>query len=203
MAPPSHPHLLAVRAGCPTRSVARDVVPYRFAPADCDARTANIDHRRREQAHVRSGRRRTDHRGPRGRSASSCRQSRGSAWRRRMGLDHRPSIFGQMSGQVLQGSGSSQLLTDLGHRGVGGIAARPSVAGQRPITGVEVHHHVAVVLVLARLEPECPYVWLKALHGSTIAPPPPRRQGRTSLRCPHQVCVGFPVGRPTGNPTQT
>lgn len=98
----------------------------------------------------------------------------------RVRLDHRPRVVGQVPGQVVQRSRGGQLLTYLGHGGVAGITTGPSVAGQRPIAGVEVHNHVAMVVVFTGLEPEFPSMWLMAVHWLIVERSSSRNQGRMS-----------------------
>ena len=102
--------------------------------------------------------------------------------RGRVRLDHLPGIVGQVGRQVVQGSRCREFFADLWHRGIGGISARPAVAGERPIACVQMHDHVAMVVVFPGLEDECPTVWFEALHESTVCPNTGERQGQTSSR---------------------
>ena len=61
-----------------------------------------------------------------------------------------------MVGEIVQGTSRRQLLTDLGHRRVGGIPSRPTNTREAAIAGVEVRGHFAVIPVLDELEPHVP-----------------------------------------------
>ena len=89
-------------------------------------------------------------------------------WRER--LDGDPRVVGEMVGQLVQGAGRGQLLADLGRRRVPRFAAGPTVARQGAIARVEVHDHLAMVLVLAGLERELPRMGCEVCHARIIRP---------------------------------
>lgn len=61
-----------------------------------------------------------------------------------------------MVGEIVQGTSRRQLLTDLGHRRVGGIPSRPTNTRESAVAGIEMGDHFAVVLRLGELEPHVP-----------------------------------------------
>jgi len=73
-----------------------------------------------------------------------------------MGLDHHPGIFGQMIGEIVKGSGRGQLFADLGNRLIGRVPSGTADPRERSVDRVEMHDHLAVVVILMRLDRELP-----------------------------------------------
>ena len=64
-----------------------------------------------------------------------------------------------MIGEIVKGSGRGQLLTDLGNGRIGRVPPRTAHPGKRSINRVEMNDHLAVVVILMRLDRELPMMW--------------------------------------------
>jgi len=82
-----------------------------------------------------------------------------------MALNHGPCVLGQVVGQVMQGASSRQFLADLRHRGINGVSTGTAMAAQRPITGIEVYDHLAVIAVFSGFERQFPAMCGEFFHG--------------------------------------
>ena len=82
--------------------------------------------------------------------------------------DAYPPAQQQAAGQVGEGPSGGQFLTHLGHHRVGGIVAGAPPAFERAVARVEVHDHVAVLLVLDGLEGELPRMGHEFVHARII-----------------------------------
>jgi hypothetical protein len=94
-------------------------------------------------------------------------------------LDHAPGVLAEMVGEVVQGTRRRQLLTDLGHRRIGGVPSRPTNTREAAIAGVEVGDHFAVVVGLEQLEPHVP-VACCGCHDPIVVSGASGRKGHSS-----------------------
>lgn len=93
--------------------------------------------------------------------------------------------------EIVQGTSGRQLLTDLGHRRVGGIPSRPTNTREAAIAGVEMSDDFTEVLGLGELEPHVP-VACCGCHDPILVTGRRRRKGHRSPGC----TVGSPVDAP-------
>ena len=85
-----------------------------------------------------------------------------------------------MIGEIVKGSRRGQLLADLGNGRIGGVPPGTAHPRERSINRVEMHNHLAVVVILMRLDRELPMMGLEFLHASIVERGPVRRQGQRS-----------------------
>jgi hypothetical protein len=85
-----------------------------------------------------------------------------------------------MIGEIVKGSGRGELLTELGNGRIGRVPPRTAQPREGSITRVEMYEHLAVVVILMRLDRELPMMWQEFLHASILERGPVKRQGRRS-----------------------
>ena len=98
-----------------------------------------------------------------------------------------------MIGEIVKSSGRGQLLADLGSGRISGVPSGTAHTREGSINRIEMHDHLAVIVILMRLDRELPTMWQEFFHASILGHGQVRRQGRRSPVGTRTSVVG--VGR--------